>query len=136
MPFSFVAILTAKLGRDHNFLLALNHPVGHGHYGNKKKEAGDGWPPKGCSPPLALLKLLRCFSCPGAAQHRLATAGCKQTRAMPFSTMSLPSWPGSHKKRPGEEHGCQQSTARPARGDAGRSHPATQNKIKKFPRLG
>lgn len=104
--------------------------MGHGHYGNKKKEADDGWPPKGCSPPLALLKLLRSFSCPGAAQHWLATAGCEQTRAMPLGTTSLPSRPGSHKERPGEEHGCQESTARPAGDDTGRSHPATQKKIK------
>lgn len=81
---------------------------------------------KGLLPTSSPTEALRCFPCPEAGQHRLAR--CEQTRAVPFGTTSLPSSPGSHEERPGEEHGCQQSTARPAQGNAGRSHLATQKK--------
>lgn len=101
------------------------------HSGNKKEEAEDGRPPKGGSLSPALLKIWDVSPALRLAGTGRPPQSTSTGQAIPSGHNVAPlghasSWPGSHEKRPVEEHRWEQPPAQPARGNAGCFHPATQ----------
>ena len=66
------------------------------HNGNKKEAAEDGWPPKGCSPSLALLKVQDISPALRLAGTGRPPRGMSKARPYPLGTTLVPSAMPAH----------------------------------------